>query len=44
MLKIFLSLACDASCVGCTGEGFDKCKTCASGYMKEDEKCTGWWI
>ncbi|KAJ7406379.1 Cysteine-rich with EGF-like domain protein 2-B [Pitangus sulphuratus] len=32
---------CDASCVGCTGEGSDKCKTCASGYVKEDEKCTG---
>uniref|UniRef100_A0A8B9IPN4 Cysteine rich with EGF like domains 2 n=1 Tax=Anser cygnoides TaxID=8845 RepID=A0A8B9IPN4_ANSCY len=31
---------CHASCVGCTGEGSDKCKTCASGYMKEDEKCT----
>lgn len=43
MFKIF-SLACDASCVGCIGEGSDKCKTCASGYMKEDEKCTGWWI
>ncbi|KFV16437.1 Cysteine-rich with EGF-like domain protein 2-A, partial [Pterocles gutturalis] len=36
----FSCKACDASCVGCTGEGSDKCKTCASGYMKEDEKCT----
>ncbi|XP_072189869.1 protein disulfide isomerase CRELD2 isoform X2 [Excalfactoria chinensis] len=35
----FSCKACDASCVGCTGEGSDKCKTCASGYMKEDEKC-----
>uniref|UniRef100_A0A8C9FEZ0 EGF-like domain-containing protein n=1 Tax=Pavo cristatus TaxID=9049 RepID=A0A8C9FEZ0_PAVCR len=34
----FSCKACDASCVGCTGEGSDKCKTCASGYMKEDEK------
>ncbi|RMC10257.1 hypothetical protein DUI87_13059 [Hirundo rustica rustica] len=32
--------ACDASCTGCTGEGSEKCKTCASGYVKEDEKCT----
>ncbi|NXO00732.1 CRE2A protein, partial [Rhinopomastus cyanomelas] len=32
--------ACDVSCVGCTGEGADKCKTCASGYTKEEEKCT----
>ncbi|NWS59397.1 CRE2A protein, partial [Chunga burmeisteri] len=37
---LFLIYSCDASCVGCTGEGSDKCKTCASGYMKEDEKCT----
>ncbi|XP_059703266.1 protein disulfide isomerase CRELD2 [Haemorhous mexicanus] len=36
----FSCKACDASCVGCTGEGSEKCKTCASGYMKEDEKCT----
>ncbi|XP_041874187.1 protein disulfide isomerase CRELD2 [Corvus kubaryi] len=36
----FSCKACDASCVGCTGEGFEKCKTCASGYVKEDEKCT----
>ncbi|NWV32037.1 CRE2A protein, partial [Grantiella picta] len=36
----FSCKACDASCVGCTGEGSDKCKTCASGYMKEDERCT----
>uniref|UniRef100_A0A8D0FRT0 Cysteine rich with EGF like domains 2 n=1 Tax=Strix occidentalis caurina TaxID=311401 RepID=A0A8D0FRT0_STROC len=35
-----LDLSCDASCIDCTGEGSDKCKTCASGYMKEDEKCT----
>ncbi|XP_009461222.1 PREDICTED: cysteine-rich with EGF-like domain protein 2 [Nipponia nippon] len=36
----FSCKACDASCIGCTGEGSDKCKACASGYMKEDEKCT----
>ncbi|XP_029813920.1 cysteine-rich with EGF-like domain protein 2 [Manacus vitellinus] len=36
----FSCKGCDASCVGCTGEGSDKCKTCASGYVKEDEKCT----
>ncbi|XP_025909619.1 cysteine-rich with EGF-like domain protein 2 [Nothoprocta perdicaria] len=35
----FSCKACDASCVGCTGEGSDKCKTCASGFIKEDEKC-----
>lgn len=35
-------LACDVSCVGCTGEGPDKCKDCMSGYIMEDEKCTGW--
>ncbi|KFO93049.1 Cysteine-rich with EGF-like domain protein 2-A, partial [Buceros rhinoceros silvestris] len=36
----FSCKACDVSCVGCTGEGSDKCKTCAPGYVKEDEKCT----
>ncbi|XP_072716594.1 protein disulfide isomerase CRELD2 isoform X1 [Ciconia boyciana] len=36
----FSCKACDASCIGCTGEGPDKCKTCASGYMEEDKKCT----
>ncbi|XP_010213856.1 PREDICTED: cysteine-rich with EGF-like domain protein 2 [Tinamus guttatus] len=36
----FSCKACDATCVGCTGEGSDKCKTCASGYIKEDENCT----
>ncbi|XP_014165611.1 protein disulfide isomerase CRELD2 [Geospiza fortis] len=36
----FSCKACDASCVGCTGEGSQQCKTCASGYVKEDEKCT----
>ncbi|NXM00225.1 CRE2A protein, partial [Tyrannus savana] len=36
----FSCKGCDASCVGCTGEGSVKCKTCAAGYVKEDEKCT----
>ncbi|XP_058683424.1 cysteine-rich with EGF-like domain protein 2-A [Poecile atricapillus] len=36
----FSCKACDASCVDCTGEGSEKCKTCSSGYVKEDEKCT----
>ncbi|XP_050792295.1 protein disulfide isomerase CRELD2 [Gopherus flavomarginatus] len=36
----FICKACDTSCVGCTGEGPDKCKNCLSGYTIEDEKCT----
>uniref|UniRef100_A0A8D0G6Q5 protein disulfide-isomerase n=1 Tax=Sphenodon punctatus TaxID=8508 RepID=A0A8D0G6Q5_SPHPU len=36
----FSCKACDDSCVGCTGEGPDKCKSCMSGYTMEDEKCT----
>lgn len=31
---------CDESCAECSGEGPDKCKDCATGYMLEDNKCT----
>ncbi|XP_053572603.1 protein disulfide isomerase CRELD2 [Bombina bombina] len=32
--------ACDHSCSGCNGEGPENCKTCSSGYVLEDGKCT----
>ncbi|XP_062339158.1 cysteine-rich with EGF-like domain protein 2 [Osmerus eperlanus] len=32
--------ACDQVCSGCTGEGPDKCKACASGYQDTEGTCT----
>lgn len=32
-------LDCDRSCAGCTGDGPDMCKNCASGYIKKDNMC-----
>ncbi|XP_077120986.1 protein disulfide isomerase CRELD2 isoform X2 [Ranitomeya variabilis] len=31
---------CDNSCAGCTGEGPETCKACATGYVLEADKCT----
>uniref|UniRef100_A0A8D0BVI9 Cysteine rich with EGF like domains 2 n=1 Tax=Salvator merianae TaxID=96440 RepID=A0A8D0BVI9_SALMN len=36
----FSCKACDISCLGCTGEGPSKCKSCISGYEMKDDKCT----
>uniref|UniRef100_A0A8C5PDF6 Cysteine rich with EGF like domains 2 n=1 Tax=Leptobrachium leishanense TaxID=445787 RepID=A0A8C5PDF6_9ANUR len=36
----FTCEACDGSCSGCTGEGPEKCKNCASGYALQEDKCT----
>lgn len=35
----FRCLDCDRSCAGCTGDGPDMCKNCASGYLKKDNIC-----
>lgn len=32
-------LDCDRSCAGCTGDGPDMCRNCASGYYKKDNIC-----
>lgn len=32
-------LDCDRSCAGCTGDGPDMCKNCASGFVKRDNIC-----
>lgn len=32
-------LDCDRSCAGCTGDGPDMCKNCASGFHKKDNVC-----
>ncbi|KAF7246662.1 Cysteine-rich with EGF-like domain protein 2 [Varanus komodoensis] len=36
----FSCKACDRSCLGCTGEGSSKCKSCTSGYEMKDGTCT----
>ncbi|CAG9816986.1 unnamed protein product [Phaedon cochleariae] len=32
-------LDCDRSCAGCTGDGPDMCKNCATGYYRKDNLC-----
>ncbi|KAG8577371.1 hypothetical protein GDO81_010153 [Engystomops pustulosus] len=32
---------CHESCAGCSGEGPDKCRDCATGYLLDEDKCTG---
>ncbi|OCT87323.1 hypothetical protein XELAEV_18021021mg [Xenopus laevis] len=36
----FLCKECDGSCLGCSGEGPENCKDCATGYVLLAEKCT----
>ncbi|XP_058047136.1 protein disulfide isomerase CRELD2 [Ahaetulla prasina] len=36
----FFCKACDLSCLGCTGEGPNKCKSCVTGYEMKEETCT----
>ncbi|KAG8577370.1 hypothetical protein GDO81_010153 [Engystomops pustulosus] len=31
---------CHESCAGCSGEGPDKCRDCATGYLLDEDKCT----
>lgn len=34
-------LNCDQTCLSCTGEGPNRCKECAEGYVKRDNICIG---
>ena len=38
--NVRLFAECDKACNGCTGDGPDYCKSCATGYLLKDGVCT----